>query len=169
MKKKNRKNIFKIKTYGNENLKKKANVVINIDNKLKKIVKKMAFTMYKKDGIGLASNQVDRLERVFIVDISKNKNNLIVFINPKLSNFAGESIYNEGCLSIPNIHYNIKRPKKVTITAYNLKGEKFMINADGLLARVIQHENDHLNGKLFIENLNSLEYLEIKKRLDKFR
>lgn len=138
------------------------------DSRLKKLVSNMAETMYSASGIGLAAPQVNIHEKIVVIDISNTQNALYVFINLEITwTSQRKHIYNEGCLSIPGIYNNIERPAEVKIRAYDLQGKRFELKADGLLATCIQHEIDHLNGKIFLEYLSPLKRSRIKVKLQK--
>ncbi len=142
-----------ILTYGNETLAKKAEAVKEFGPDLSAFVEELYTTMAKGKGIGLAATQVDRLLRVFVTGVDEDK--LRVFINPEIvATSPEESDFEEGCLSLPGLYTHLTRPTAVKIQAWNERGRPFTLEADGLLARVILHENDHLNGILFIDRLN---------------
>ncbi|MCX7788342.1 MAG: peptide deformylase [Spirochaetes bacterium] len=145
-----------ILTLGHEGLRHKAQDVTRIDAQTARLVKEMLETMHLGKGIGLAATQVGILERIFVVQIADDIPR--VFINPVLKGASPEtSVYEEGCLSIPGIYADVKRPEMISIDALDEKGKPFHLDADGLLARVIQHELDHLNGVLFIDHLSELK------------
>ena len=143
---------MKIITLENSLLRQKSNKIENINGNLDTFIEDMFRIMYKNKGIGLAAVQVGKTDRLFIAHIPEDKPR--VFINPEmLETSIEENIYEEGCLSIPGVNANVKRPFRVKIQAWSIKGEPFTLTADNLLATVIQHELDHLNGKLFIDHL----------------
>jgi len=145
-----------ILTLGHEVLRQKAKEVSRIDGQTAHLVKEMLETMRLGKGIGLAATQVGILERIFVVHIADDIPR--VFINPVLKGVSPEtSVYEEGCLSIPGIYADVTRPEMISIEAWDEKGIPFHLDADGLLARVIQHELDHLNGVLFIDHLSELK------------
>ena len=127
----------------------------------------MAETMYEAPGIGLAATQVDFHQRIIIIDISEDKNNLLVLINPILLESKGEEFNQEGCLSVPEVFEKVKRAEWIKISAIDINGKKFELEADGLLAVCIQHEMDHLEGKVFVDYLSNLKKNRIKKKLIK--
>ena len=127
----------------------------------------MAETMYEAPGIGLAATQVDFHQRIIIIDISEDKNNLLVMINPILLESKGEEFNQEGCLSVPEVFEKVKRAEWIKISAIDINGKKFELEADGLLAVCIQHEMDHLEGKVFVDYLSNLKKNRIKKKLIK--
>ncbi|MCX8085066.1 MAG: peptide deformylase [Calditerrivibrio sp.] len=145
----------------------KAEVVKVFDEELKQIVYDMAETMYAAPGIGLAATQVGINKRLFIIDLSKEKNDLNVFVNPVILNKEGEVCEEEGCLSIPGEYANVTRAMKLELLAQNLKGEEFITKAEGLLARAIQHEIDHLEGVLFLDRLPAFKRESLKKHIKK--
>ncbi|AGS06939.1 peptide deformylase [Candidatus Profftella armatura] len=151
--------------YPDIRLKKIAEPITKFDINLKKIIFNMTETMYHAMGIGLAASQVDIHKQLLILDISKNNNQLQVFINPKIIWYSKEKqIYNEGCLSLPGIFNKIKRSKRIRVHALNIEGKMFEIIAEGLLAICLQHEIDHLNGKIFIEYLSNFKKERIIKK-----
>jgi peptide deformylase len=141
--------------YGDPVLREKSRIVENFDRELKDLVSEMTDTLHKAKGLGLAAVQIGVLLRVFLVDLSAVEitEKLRVFINPEIINTEGEIEYEEGCLSFPGIYQKITRPSKATIKAFDENGEPFEITIDGLAARAILHEFDHLEGKLFIDYL----------------
>ena len=136
---------------------------VNADTR--RLVKDMAETMYAAPGIGLAATQVDRHVQLIVIDTSKEQNNLQVFINPKIIAKSGLKEHEEGCLSVPGIYDMVTRAEKVTVEALDEKGEKFTLEAEGLLAVCIQHEMDHLLGKVFVEYLSPLKRTRIKTKM----
>jgi peptide deformylase len=144
--------VLEIITYGNETLSKKAEAVKDFGPELAAFVEEMHAAMARGRGIGLAAPQVDRLLRVFVTGLDDDKPR--VFINPEIvATSPEEADYEEGCLSLPGLYTHLVRPAAIKIQAWNEKGRPFTLEADGLLARVILHENDHLNGVLFIDRL----------------
>ncbi|GAB4363841.1 MAG: peptide deformylase [Spirochaetales bacterium] len=145
-----------ILTLGHDVLRQKALEVKQIDGNTVRFVREMLETMRSGKGIGLAATQVGVLERIFVVQVEEDIPR--VFINPVLKGVSPEvSSYEEGCLSIPGIYADVKRPEMISIDAVDERGKPFHLDADGLLARVIQHELDHLNGMLFIDHLSELK------------
>jgi len=158
---------LEVKIVGNEILRKKAKEVEKPFSKLKNFVANMIDTMYKENGVGLAAPQAGRDLRLFVYDVSENVNP-VVCINPVLSDFSEEKVVaEEGCLSIPDVYGKVERAKKVTLTAYGLDGFKFKVEAEGLEARVIQHEYDHLDGILFIDHLEENELKKLSRKINK--
>ena len=126
-------------------------------------------TMYDAPGIGLAASQVDVHQRFMVIDISEEKNQPQVFINPELSDKAGEQVYQEGCLSVPGIFADVTRADEITVRFLDRQGQPQELRADGLLAVCIQHEMDHLNSKLFVDYLSPLKREMVRKKLAKQR
>jgi peptide deformylase len=153
--------------YPDPRLHKVAAPVEKVDDSIRKLVKDMAETMYSAPGIGLAATQVDVHLQVIVIDISEAKNDLQVFINPRLLETDGMQEYEEGCLSVPGIFDKVRRPEKVRVEALDTDGKKFTLETDGLLAVCIQHEMDHLKGKVFVEYLSALKQTRIKHKLKK--
>lgn len=151
-------------TLGDEVLRTENKKVTVFDDALKMLVDAMFDTLVEADGVGLAAPQVGVSERFFIVDLRRGENSRYVFINPEiLETSIEECPYEEGCLSIPGLYHDVIRPQKVKVQAQDLSGKYFTIEADGMLARVIQHENDHLNGILFIDHLDEKERERMEK------
>jgi peptide deformylase len=139
-----------------------------VDERIRQLIADMFETMYDAPGIGLAATQVDVHLRVVVMDLSEEKNEPLVFINPAFEFLTDEmEQYQEGCLSVPGFYENVDRPQKVRITALDRDGQPFEMVAEGLLAVCIQHECDHLNGKLFVDYLSQLKRDRIKKKLEK--
>lgn len=148
-------------------LKKVAEPVVNIDDSIRKLVSDMAETMYEAPGIGLAATQVDVHKQLIIIDISEDKSELQVFINPHLECFEGARQGEEGCLSVPGVYEKVERAERVTVHYLDLEGQSRSLVAEGLLAVCLQHELDHLNGKVFVDHLSQLKQARIKNRLVK--
>ena len=144
-----------------------AKPVSAITDEIKQLAADMAETMYAAPGIGLAATQVDQHIRMVLVDVSEEKNALRVFINPEILEKNGETVYEEGCLSVPGIYDKVTRAERIKVRALGLDGKAFELEADGLLAICIQHELDHLNGKVFVEYLSRLKQTRIKHKLQK--
>ncbi len=138
-----------------------------VDARLRKLVEDMAETMYAANGIGLAATQVNVHERVIVIDISEARKELRVFINPELVAKSGQMEGEEGCLSVPGIYDRVTRAERVTVRALDRDGNAFELEADGLLAVCIQHEMDHLAGKVFVDYLSGLKRNRIKTKLAK--
>lgn len=142
--------IRNIRKNGDEVLRKKCKPVKEITQRTIKLIEDMADTMYEADGVGLAAPQVGILQRIFVIDVYDD-HGLRVFINPEILEVSGSQFGEEGCLSIPNEFEDVERPNYVKVKALNEKGEEFILEGTELLARAILHENDHLEGKLFID------------------
>jgi peptide deformylase len=141
--------------------------VKQIDDGIRALVKNMAETMYAAPGVGLAATQVNVHKQVIVMDISENRDDLITLINPQILASEGTEEREEGCLSVPGIYETVRRAERVTVQALNLAGEAVTIQADGLLAVCIQHEVDHLKGRVFVEYLSQLKQSRIKNKLKK--
>ena len=159
--------ILDVVTYPDPRLTRVAEPVKIIDNKIKKLVDDLAETMYEAPGVGLAATQVGELKRVMVIDVSEEKNQLRVFINPEIIKKEGTAINEEGCLSVPGFYDKVERAETVMVTALDRDGQRFTINASGLLAVCIQHELDHLDGHVFVEYLSPLKANRIKNKLIK--
>ncbi len=145
-----------------------AKPVAVVDDRIRQLVADMAETMYSAPGIGLAATQVDVHERVIVIDVSEERNELRVFINPQIISSSDDSkVFEEGCLSVPGFYAEVERPDRVRIKALDEHGEAFTIDADGLLSVCIQHEIDHLNGRVFVEYLSRLKQSRLRSRLAK--
>ena len=157
--------ILKIKTYPDRVLRGNAEPVEVVDKQLRKLIDNMAETMYDAPGIGLAANQVGELKKVVIIDINRDgeSTGLLTFVNPEIIEGSGITKVEEGCLSVPEFFSEVKRCEQVRVKALDLYGKPFEVEATGMLAVALQHEIDHLNGKLFIDRLNPLKR-EIFKR-----
>lgn len=158
--------LLNILRYPDPRLHKIAKPVTVFDERLKKLAADMAETMYDAPGVGLAATQVDVHEQLIVIDTSETHDNLIVFINPEIVWSSGEKqVYDEGCLSVPGIYDGVERPARVKVRALDLDGKEFELEADGLLAVCIQHEMDHLKGRVFVEYLSPLKRNRIKTKL----
>ena len=148
-------------------LKKVAAPVKIIDDSIKRLARDMAETMYEAPGIGLAATQVDVHLRVVVIDISETRDQLLVLINPEVVESDGSQVREEGCLSVPGIYDKVERAENVIVRYLDLEGVERKIDADGLLAVCLQHEIDHLDGKVFVEHLSLLKQTRIKAKLAK--
>ena len=158
--------ILNILRYPDPRLHKIAKPVTVFDARLKKLIKDMAETMYDAPGVGLAASQVDVHEQLLVIDISDTHDALQVFINPEILWSSAETkVYDEGCLSVPGVYDDVERPAQVKVRALDADGKPFEISADGLLAVCIQHEMDHLKGKVFVEYLSPLKRNRIKMKM----
>lgn len=138
-----------------------------IDDAFRALVDDMLETMYAAPGIGLAATQVDVHQRFMVIDVSEEKNQPLLFINPEILDRQGSQVYQEGCLSVPGIFADVERAEQITVRALDRAGQPFEITTDGLLAVCIQHEIDHLDGKVFIDYLSPLKREMVRKRLAK--
>jgi peptide deformylase len=159
--------ILSILRYPDARLHKIAAPVTVFDEGLKKLVADMAETMYAAPGIGLAATQVDVHKRVIVVDVSDRRDSLVVLVNPEIVEATGESDIEEGCLSVPGIYELLPRAERVKVRAFDQNGKAFTLEAQGLLAVCIQHEMDHLQGKVFVEHLSQLKQQRIRAKLAK--
>jgi peptide deformylase len=159
--------ILNILRYPDARLHKLAVPVTVFDEALKKLVTDMADTMYAAPGIGLAATQVDVHRQVIVVDVSERRDSLVVLVNPEIVEATGESDIEEGCLSVPGIYELLPRAERVKVRAHDQNGKAFTLEAQGLLAVCIQHEMDHLQGKVFIEHLSQLKQQRIRAKLAK--
>jgi peptide deformylase len=153
--------------YPDPRLHKVAARVTRVDDKIRKLIKDMADTMYAAPGVGLAATQVDVHLRVIVIDVSETHDQLRVFVNPEIVAASGQSDCEEGCLSVPGVYEKVTRAGRVTVRALDAEGREFDLDADGLLAVCIQHEMDHLEGKVFVEKLSRLKQRRILARLKK--
>lgn len=160
--------LLPILRYPDPRLKIVAQAVTHFDDSLEQLVRDMADTMYEAPGIGLAATQVDVHKRVIVLDVTEEQSDLKVFINPEVVTSSAHLVpFDEGCLSVPGFYEKVERPDFVTIKAQNTQGEWFQIDCDGLLAVCIQHEMDHLQGKVFVEYLSNLKQTRIVSKLKK--
>jgi len=159
--------VLKVLHYPDDRLRTIAKPVAEVTPEIQKLVSDMLETMYDENGIGLAATQVDVHLRVVVIDLSEEGNNPLVLINPEIIAHDGETSYEEGCLSVPQNYASISRAKNVTVKAQDKDGNWFELSADGLLAICLQHELDHLIGKLFIDYLSPLKRERIRKKLEK--
>ncbi|MBU3600029.1 peptide deformylase [Polynucleobacter sp. 30F-ANTBAC] len=160
--------VLPILNYPDPRLHTVAKPVIEVNDKVRALVKDMAQTMYEAPGIGLAATQVNVHQQIIVIDLSDERNQLQVFINPELIWTSEETkVWQEGCLSVPDFYDEVSRPSEVKVKALGLDGKPFEIHADGLMAVCIQHEMDHLKGKVFVEYLSSLKRMRIAGKLKK--
>ena len=157
--------ILDILNYPDPRLHTVAKPVKEVDAAIRRLIGDMAETMYAAPGIGLAATQVNQHIQLLIIDTSETKDQLQVFINPRILEKDGEQVYEEGCLSVPGIYDSVTRAEKVIVEAMNEKGETFKLEAHGLLSVCIQHEMDHLLGKVFVEYLSPLKRTRIKNKM----
>ncbi|MBZ4200513.1 MAG: peptide deformylase [Methylotenera sp.] len=161
--------ILDILQYPDPRLHTLAQPVKEVNASIKRLIVDMAETMYDAPGIGLAATQVNAHVQLILIDTSESKNDLLVLINPKITQKSGEQDYEEGCLSVPGVYDTVSRAEKVTVEALDRDGKSFTLNAEGLLSVCIQHEMDHLLGKVFIEYLSPLKRTRIKNKMLKQR
>ena len=159
--------LLKILEYPDPRLRTKAVVINSFGDALQKQIDDMFETMYAAPGIGLAATQVDYHHQLFVLDVSENKDNPLVFINPEIVELRGVEEMEEGCLSFPGVYAKVERADSLTVKAFDRNGKEFTMEADELLAVCIQHELDHLKGKLFVDYLSALKRQRIKKKLEK--
>lgn len=159
--------ILNILHFPDPRLRKKAEPINEVSDAIRQLADDMLETMYDAPGIGLAANQVDVQKRIIVIDISEEKNDPLVLINPEILTKEGEREFEEGCLSVPEAYEAVVRADKVKVKAIDLNGEEFEFETGGLLATCVQHEIDHLDGKLFVDYLSNLKRQRIRKRLEK--
>ncbi|HEX8986593.1 MAG TPA: peptide deformylase [Rhodocyclaceae bacterium] len=159
--------LLRILRYPDPRLHKIASPVETVDAGVRKLVADMAETMYAAPGVGLAATQVDVHKRIVVIDVSEDKNDLLALINPEILEREGEKEAEEGCLSVPGIYDTVTRAAKVRVRALNVDGKPFEFEAEDLLAVCVQHEIDHLDGKVFVEYLSRLKQSRIKAKLAK--
>jgi len=159
--------LLPILRYPDARLHKVARPVTQVDDTIRKLINDMAHTMYAAPGVGLAATQVDAHVRVIVIDVSETRDDLKVFVNPQLVVSTGEIEREEGCLSVPDVYEKVRRAERVTVRALDANGAAFELEAEGLLAVCIQHEMDHLEGKVFVEKLSRLKQTRIRARLKK--
>ena len=160
-----------IATYPADILRLKAKDITDIDQELIDLIENMFETMYEGEGVGLAAPQVSVSRRLFVIDTAKYYENgeKLVMINPEITEKEGSEKLEEGCLSVPNIHAEVKRATRILLKGYDLDGKLIEREIEGFLARVIQHELDHLNGILFIDKVSPINKVKIKKELKKLK
>ncbi len=162
-------NILAILEYPDKRLRTIAQPVEAVDAALVELIDDMFHTMYEAPGIGLAATQVNVHKQLLILDISEDRSQPMVFINPRITAKDGSQVYQEGCLSLPGIYADVKRYNQITVSALDRNGREFSLEADGLLAVCIQHEMDHLAGKVFVDHLSPLKRALAEKKLAKQR
>src|SRR5215831_15288747 len=161
--------ILEILEFPDPRLRTKAKPVVEVDDALRRLIDDMFETMYAAPGIGLAASQVDVHKRLLVMDISEDKSHPLALINPEIIKRDGEEETEEGCLSVPGIFETVRRSQRITIRALDRNGVTFEMDAEGLLAVCIQHEMDHLDGKLFVDYLSELKRTRIRSKLEKER
>lgn len=161
--------VLTILHYPDERLRTVAAPVEAVDKEIRTLVDDMFETMYQAPGIGLAATQVNVHKRLLVIDISEDKTQPLCFINPQIIDSSGEEMMDEGCLSVPGIYEPVARAKDITVRALDRDGNSFDMSVDGLLSVCIQHEMDHLEGKLFVDYLSEMKRQRIRKKMQKLR
>ena len=159
--------ILEILQYPDARLNTPAQRVEKIDAGTRKLIDDMTETMYAAPGVGLAATQVDVHKQIIVIDASDDRSDLRVFVNPEITRREGVAVNQEGCLSLPGIYDNVERAESITVTALDRQGARFTLNASGALATCIQHEMDHLQGKVFIDYLSELKQNRVRAKLKK--
>jgi peptide deformylase len=159
--------ILTILEFPDERLRKVATPVEAIDSMRSRLIDDMFETMYESNGIGLAATQIDFHERIIVMDTSEEKDAPFCLVNPEILEQEGTEVSEEGCLSVPGFFEKVERAEKVVVSALNRDGDAFELSAEGMLAVCIQHEMDHLSGKLFVDYLSPLKRQRIKKKMEK--
>lgn len=157
----------KVLHYPDPRLRRKAQPVERVDDKIRVLIDDMAETMYEAPGLGLAAPQIDVSKRIIVIDTSETKNDLRVFINPEIVSQEGTQTMEEGCLSVPGVFENVTRAERIKVHALGRDGKPFELDISGLLATCVQHEIDHLEGKLFVDYLSRLKQQRVRKKLQK--
>ena len=159
--------ILDILEFPDPRLRTKAKPVTKVDDKIRKLTDDMLETMYEAPGIGLAATQVNVHQRIVVIDVSEEKNEPLVLINPEYDILEGEQEFDEGCLSVPGYYETVTRAEKIRLKALNRYGEPYEMVCEGLLSVCVQHELDHLDGKLFVDHISKLKRERIRKKLVK--
>jgi peptide deformylase len=159
--------LLNVLRYPDARLHKAAAPVTVFDEALKKLVRDMAQTMYAAPGVGLAASQADVHKQVIVIDVSERQDSLVVLVNPEIVESSGVSDIEEGCLSVPGVYDIVERAERVKVRAFDQNGNPFTLEAQGLLAVCIQHEMDHLKGKVFVEYLSPLKQQRVRAKLAK--
>ena len=159
--------ILDILIYPDSRLHSKARPVAQVDSRIRKLIDDMSETMYAAPGIGLAAPQVNVMERIIVVDISESKDSLLAMVNPEIIQSEGQDEHEEGCLSVPGVYAPVKRYENIRVRALDKQGNPFELDAGGLLGVCIQHEIDHLDGKVFVDYLSHLKQDRIRKKMQK--
>lgn len=159
--------LLNILHYPDPRLRHRAKAVAQVNAQTRQLIADMAETMYAAPGIGLAAIQVNVAERVIVIDISETRDQLLALINPEIFEKDGEQVYEEGCLSVPGVYDDVVRAARIKVRALDRDGKPFEMEADGLLATCIQHEIDHLDGKVFVDYLSRLKQTRIRKKFEK--
>jgi peptide deformylase len=153
--------------YPDPRLRQVAQPVTTVDDEVRRLVDDMAETMYAAPGIGLAAVQINVAQRVVVIDLSETRNALQVFINPEIMERDGKQVFEEGCLSVPGVYDEVERSRHIRMRALDRNGQPFELEAEGLLSTCIQHEIDHLDGKVFVDYLSRLKQTRIRKKIEK--
>jgi len=153
--------------YPDPRLRQVARPVTTVDDEIRRLVDDMAETMYAAPGIGLAAVQINVAQRVVVIDLSETRNALQVFINPEIIERDGKQVFEEGCLSVPGVYDEVERARHIRVRALDRNGQPFELEAEALLATCIQHEVDHLDGKVFVDYLSRLKQTRIRKKIEK--
>jgi peptide deformylase len=161
--------LLEILKYPDPRLRTVAKPVAEVTDEIRQLIEDMLETMYAAPGIGLAATQVDFHERLLIIDITEDKTQPLCFINPEILEMSGSMENDEGCLSVPEVYESIERAEHIRVKAQDKNGQEFELEAEGLLAVCIQHEMDHLEGKLFVDYLSQLKRSWLKKKMSKAR
>lgn len=159
--------ILDILEFPDPRLRTKAKPVTKVDDNIRKLTDDMLETMYQAPGIGLAATQVNVHQRIVVIDVSEEKDQPLVLINPEFEVISGEQDFDEGCLSVPGYYETVTRAEKIRLKALNREGEAFEMECDGILSVCVQHELDHLDGKLFVDHISKLKRERIRKKLIK--
>jgi len=159
--------VLKVLSFPDKRLRTKAQAVVAVDDGVREIMDDMLETMYEAPGIGLAATQVDIHQQIVVIDISEEKDSPLYLVNPEIIAKSGKKISEEGCLSVPEYYAEVERAETVTISALGYDGKAFELEAEDLLAVCIQHEMDHLQGKLFVDYLSPMKQQRVKKKLEK--
>ncbi|HAG94738.1 MAG: peptide deformylase [Pseudomonadales bacterium] len=159
--------ILDILEFPDPRLRTKAKPVTKVDDKIRKLTDDMLETMYEAPGIGLAATQVNVHQRIVVIDVSEEKDQPLVLINPEYEVISGEQDFDEGCLSVPGYYETVTRAETIKLKALNREGEPFEMECNGILSVCIQHELDHLDGKLFVDHISKLKRERIRKKLVK--
>ena len=155
--------------YPDPRLHRKAAPVREVDDRIRRLISDMAETMYAAPGVGLAATQVNIHQRLLVADVSETHDRPQVLVNPEILSREGLAVREEGCLSVPGVFDEVERAARIKVRAQDVKGQSFELDAEGLLAVCIQHEIDHLDGKLFVDYLSELKRQRIRKKLEKDR
>jgi peptide deformylase len=161
--------ILKILQYPDERLHTVAKPVPAVNDAIRVLIRNMAETMYAAPGIGLAATQVDVHQQLIVIDISEAQDKLLVLINPEIISSSGSIVREEGCLSVPGVYDDVQRAERVTVRALNAQGASFTLEAEGLLGTCVQHEMDHLKGRVFVEYLSLLKQSRLRAKIKKHR